>query len=456
MQKNRNWLVVACWVIGAFAWSVTSGVAWADENDDIRADLEKAQSEIQLLREELNQLKENSQWQYQQQLQQAVSELPPVSKDGGGGTFLLPTGWTIQPYGYFKFDMSYDDSAVNGDNGDYIVSVQSENDQNRADDRFSYTARQTRLGMKVFAPDFGDLKVMGRVEIDFYNPETSATNEYKAVPMLRHAYGQVTGTDWSFLFGQTSDIISPLNPDTLNYSVGWVGGNVGYRHPQLRFSKWWQGADEGKLKVETALSRDIGSNMDIFGVDDGQDSSAPTILGRVSYSLPSNGKRLEAGVSGHWGKEEVDWDNAGDDDQYHTWSVNADLLVPICETVEFKGEFFLAENFNSYLGGAGAGIVRDPVTGHSDEVQTVGGWLQLAYKPCTNWAFHGGAGMDNPLDEDLNNGGIEENCFVFGNAIYNFTSYLSTGFEVTYWNTNYKNIDDGDDFRLQHSWILKF
>ena len=118
MRRSRNWLVIVCWIVGALAWSATSGIAQADENDDIRADLEKALAEIQSLREEVTQLKESSQWQYQQDLQQAVSELPPVSKDGGGGTFLLPAGWTIQPYGYFKFDMAYDDSPVNGANGD--------------------------------------------------------------------------------------------------------------------------------------------------------------------------------------------------------------------------------------------------------------------------------------------------------------------------------------------------
>ena len=93
--------------------------------------------------------------------------------------------------------------------------------------------------MKVFAPDIGDLKVMGRFEFDFYNPVTTGTNENKSTPQMRHAYGQVTGTDWSLLFGQTSDLISPLFPNTLNYTVGWFGGNMGYRHPQLRVTKWW-------------------------------------------------------------------------------------------------------------------------------------------------------------------------------------------------------------------------
>jgi len=447
MGKLKVWMVPALLA----AWSIPMiGISGTAVAEDLRSEMEQAKKEIQELRNELAELKEDSSWKYHKELRTSLEKVPAASQGSAGGALKLPAGWSIQPYGYFKFDMSYDDSAVRGDDGDYVIWVEPENKTTRADDAVSFTARQSRFGMKIFAPDIGDVKVMGRLEIDFYNPEFNTEN--KSTPQMRHAYAQLTGQDWSFLFGQTSDLISPLFPNTLMYTVGWFGGNVGYRSPQLRFAKWWDCPDDQRLKVQMALSRQIRQNADGGIIDDGQDASGPTGLARVSYSLPCAGKRMEAGVSGHWGTEEIDWNYQGNDDEVHTWSVNADLVVPLCDVLEFKGEFFLAENFDAYFGGIGQGV---NTTTH-DEIETVGGWLQLGYKPNKKWAFHAGSGLDNPRDGDLAPGARSSNCFVFGNANYNFTKYLSTGVEVSYWNTSYRDGDRGDDFRIQHSWKLSF
>ncbi len=447
MGKLKLWMVLALLAAWLIPMIGISGSAYAD---DLRSGLEQAKKEIQELRNELAELKKDSSWKYHKELGTSLAKVPAASQGSAGGALKLPAGWSIQPYGYFKFDMSYDDSAVRGDDGDYVIWVEPENKTTRADDAVSFTARQSRFGMKVFAPDIGDVKVMGRLEIGFYNPEFATEN--KGTPMLRHAYGQLTGPDWSLIFGQTSDLISPLVPSTLNYTVGWFAGNPGYRSPQLRITKWWTCPDDCKLKVEAALSRQIRQNADGGISADGQDASGPTGLARVSYSLPMAGKRLEAGVSGHWGTEEIDWDGRGDDDEVHTWSVNADLVVPLSDVLEFKGEVFLAENFDAYFGGIGQGVN----TATHDEIETVGGWIQLGYKPNTKWAFYAGTGIDNPRDGDLEPGARSSNCFVFGNANYFFTKYLSTGVEISYWNTSYKDGDRGDDFRVQHSWKLSF
>jgi len=416
---------------------------------------ERDQAQIEQLRAEMTQLKNSSLQQYQAKLDDALAQLSAGEQEESPGGLVLPAGWRIQPYGYVKFDMSYDDSAVVGDGGNFVIWVKPENKRTRADDAFSFTARQSRLGVKLWAPPIGDVEVMGRVEVDFYNPEFDVEN--KGTPMMRHAYGEVTGEDWSVLFGQTCDIISPLAPTTVNYAVGWFGGNVGYRHPQLRFTKWWDGSDNGRWKIETALSRQTRQSADDFGVDDGQDASSPTLLARLSYSAPAGQKRCEVGLSGHYGKEEIDWDEdglglAGDDDEVHTWSINADVTAPLSKTMEFKGEVFWAENFDSYFGGIGQGVN----TATRKEIETLGGWAQLGYVPSDKWSFYVGAGVDDPIDRDLEDDARSRNIFAFSNANHFFSKYLSTGVEVSFWRTNYKNSADGDDFRVQHYWKLSF
>ena len=79
---------------------------------------------------------------------------------------------------------------------------------------------------------------------------------------MRHAYLKL---DWpksrfNIIAGQTSDVISPLYPQTVNYSVGWWTGNIGYRRPQLRFTKAMRINKDVDLKLEGAFARTIGRN----------------------------------------------------------------------------------------------------------------------------------------------------------------------------------------------------
>jgi DNA-binding response OmpR family regulator len=419
------------------------------EDEDIHLKLQQALEEISRLRADLDEIKKDIALKEQTETSNTEKDYSLKTNETASGTLDLPAGWRLKPYGMIKFDMSYDDSAVVGDGGNYVIWVLPEDKNNNSDSRTSFTARQTRLGTRIFAPSIGDKEISGRIEIDFYNPEFATEN--KSTIQMRHAYGQIMASDWSILFGQTSDLISPLTPTTLNYPAGWFAGNVGYRRPQLKFTKWWEEQDN-TFKIETSLSSQIGQDLDGFGTDDGQDASLPSILGRLSYSRPYNKKKMEFGVSGHYGEEEIDSISGGKDVDVSTWSVNADILFPISNTLVFKGECFLAENFDSYFGGIGQGV--NPMT--NEEIKTVGGWAQLGFTPSERWAFNAGGGIDNPRDGDLVSGARSRNSFMFGNATYFFAKYLSVGLELSYWKTDYKHDSDGDDFRIQNSWMLTF
>ena len=110
----------------------------------------------------------------------------------------------------------------------------------------------------MFGPKGEDIQTGGRVEIDFYGGGA----ENKSNPMMRHAY---LNLDWpkdkfSILAGQTSDVISPLFPDTLNYTVGWWVGNIGYRRPQIRLTKSYTLDKDMELKLEGALAQNNRAN----------------------------------------------------------------------------------------------------------------------------------------------------------------------------------------------------
>ena len=159
----------------------------------------------------------------------------------------------IQLYGYIKGDASYD--SARSYPGNYILWVNSSttNDDGKG---FNLTANQTRFGVRINGPDDGNVKSSGLVEIDFYG----SAPENKASPMMRHAYLNI---EWpkdrfSILAGQTSDVISPLWPDTLNYTVMWDAGNIGYRRPQIRLTKSYALNKDIDLKFEGPHRRTIG------------------------------------------------------------------------------------------------------------------------------------------------------------------------------------------------------
>ncbi len=213
----------------------------------------------------------------------------------------------IEIYGIIKADASYDSSRTNP--GNYVVYVDSEETRHN-DDEFNLTANQTRLGMRISGPATETFKTSGLIEFDFYGNYAS---ENKAKIQMRHAYMVL---DWpvsqfSILAGQTSDIISPLVPNTLNYTVLWDAGNVGYRRPQIRFTKGIPLGEKASLKLEGGFARTIG-RTDLTGSETGEDAGFPTGQARVSMTFPFFGpKPTTIGVSGHWGREEYDLDNTG-------------------------------------------------------------------------------------------------------------------------------------------------
>jgi len=212
--------------------------------------------------------------------------IPQAEANGSQSTKIAFSDLDIQLYGYLKFDASYDSSQIN--NGNFAQWVEREN-ANKNDEQFNMTANQSRFGVKINGTDSGAMKTSGRAEVDFYG----GSNENKAHLIMRHAYMKM---DWiedrfNIIAGQTSDVISPLFPSTVNYSVGWWTGNIGYRRPQIRLTKELGFETGGFLKLEGALARTIGrDNIYLEGTtDSGEDAGFPTLQGRASITLPTLG-----------------------------------------------------------------------------------------------------------------------------------------------------------------------
>lgn len=404
--------------------------------------------------------KENA--ELQQKLDQLDKELQGLKKtvmqQNGETMNMLPKPvWSnldIQLYGYLKLDAAYDSSRT--ENGNYAKWVDSES-TNDNDNQFNMTANETRLGMLLNGPDNGSMITSGRVELDFYGPG-SGIAENQGRLMMRHAYFKL---DWpekrfNIIAGQTSDVISPLYPSTVNYSVGWWTGNIGYRRPQIRLTKELGFDTGGFLKLEGAVARTIGRSDAIGGTESGEDAGFPTFQGRASVTLPMFGaKEATIGVSGHCGKEEYDIATSGRNKKFNTWSFNVDYTQPVNNKVEIKAEVFTGENLDAYLGGIGQGVTTTG-TNIYEEIGSKGGWVAASLGPWNNKRFNVGVAMDDVERGNVNYGDRTLNRSIFGNVYCALNKQTDVAFELSHWRTEYKGPGDGESLRAQMALIYKF
>ena len=363
--------------------------------------------------------------------------------------------YTFKFSGYFKGDFVYDQTRVNS--GNYALYVTAPDNLTAPDnDVSSVTARESRFGLD-FAWMEDEFQTDARFEFDFYglgvSPLNLTSQENKAAPMLRHAYAQITKGRWSLLAGQTSDIISPLVPKTVNYTVCWDQGNIGYRRPQFRVSTWATLLDHGKVSAAAGIFRTLGGDLDGDKIDDGADAGVPTVEGRLALSAKTREKgTMELGVSGHYGTEE--YQSAGETKKIESWSGNVDLRFTPCDRWELTGEFFVGENLGAYYGGVG-----QTVNLLGNEIAARGGWVELSFKPIERLSLNAGYGFDDPDDDDFRipvgtdetRSFIGKNSNVFGSVMYGVTSTVTAMVEVSQLATTYMYKAYQDDELLASS-----
>jgi hypothetical protein len=378
----------------------------------------------------------------------------------------------VRWYGYIKLDASWDESLIDPGNFARWVASPSEVEEHS---HFNMTARQSRLGIDLGREIDEGLEIGGKIEIDFYGGGAENKNQ----PQLRHAYMDL---DWPerdlrLRAGQTSDVVSPLVPTTLNYTVAWWVGNIGYRRPLAALTKSWGADDASRTQLTLAVARTIG---DDFGAvdpgDSGADSGLATIQGAVSRSFTAAGRAGRLGISGHWGTENLK-EQIGDAElEVDSWSANVDLVVPMGSRFTFKGEAWTGQNLDDYFGGIAQGI--DFQTGEA--IEAYGGWATVELRASDSVLTSVGFGLDDPDDELLPVGGRSYNQSIWANVLWDIRKVLTFGVELSYWQTDYLSTvdklgpgegppgqdpcaeiecleyEDGESFRAQASLIYRF
>jgi hypothetical protein len=358
----------------------------------------------------------------------------------------------LQIYGFVKADYAYD-SQVTAPKNTFALWVLPEANGDK-DAQTQFGARETRLGLNLFGPDFGNWKATGKLEMDFYGGGPGP-NSYN--PRIRLAYVDVANKDGlAFRIGQDWDTFCELVPRIVNFGYLADIGALGQRRPQARATQEIKFSDDTKLVAKIAAGQTMGEgpnqDLDGGGYDDGADADYPTAQWNVAlHQKLWTEKAARIAFAGHYGIETMDGVDsnkvviANDVKDYDSWSIQGFIFLPLTKTLAAQANLWQGANLDQYFGGIGQGVNM----ALAKEIAAIGGFAQLLWDPSEKWSYGLGYSVDDPKDEDLNAGMRSKNEQIFVNAFYKFTAALTGMAEYTHMVTDYAQKADATDDRVQ-------
>ncbi len=384
-----------------------------------------------------------------------------------GAWVKLVSGAKISFYGMLRVDTHYTDSAMNDPrfamwalstgNSSFVQGMNlTEKNKNPS---FVMHPRLSRFGMDVVSKPIDALHhptLSGKLEFDFFAGE----NESRALPRLRHVYGKLSWDVLYILFGQTTDVISPLIPSVNSEAIMWNAGNLGDRQPQIQLGARPQITKSIRVDLQVAAGQEgarTNADLDNDSNLDG-DLSAPQLQGRIGLALQ------------HWVKEPITvglWSVKGSQrlvllstlpqpvsgkKNFNTFAAGADFSIPITSFLKVQGEVWQGRNLADLRGGIGQEI--DIRTG--TELRSKGGWAELLVKPLPFWRVAIGAGVDDPDPDDVQQRGQRsKNRVAWVGNLFTVGAF-SVGLDYSRWRTEWVRLNPGLANRFSLSLVFTF
>lgn len=366
--------------------------------------------------------------------------------------------------GFVKLDYAY--NSVNfGSSGSLTPAngiPKTSSPQGQADQSI-FTARQSRIWLKVSGPTFIGAKTNALIEMDFYG-DPSTPSESPQMRM-RHAWGSI---DWAYtqvLFGQSFDIFGPMAMSTIDLRQGSpYGAPNNPRLPQLRVTQKVSLDPENTLKLIFGVqdpNQNGNNNANVPSINpainQGTFGSAVNIAGQVMWVSEALGvgpgfwglsmNKLSAGLFGLWGSQKVAL--ATGNKKVDSWGYGFHAFVPLMRsrdgkgramTLSFEGQAYMAANmqFNSATSASFVGDIADPKA-----AKGYGLAGQFIFYPFQNLGITAGYGCRNAYNHSdyRNNPNYQKsNKLVFANITYDLNAAVRIAAEYENVNTKYGNV----------------
>jgi len=373
-----------------------------------------------------------------------VPEPVPVAKPAEPAVTIA--GTKISLYGFAQLNAIWEDGVIKTSAPNWSYFAPKDNDKGGT--RTLLNVNHTRFGINFSdSPTEGGTELSGKIETDF-NASNDRNSNGVGGFRIRHSYGQVKFGDigLTLLLGQTGDVISPRDPAVLSEGSSNYAGNIGTRRPQIRLAQAL-----GPVEIAVAALDDRGANA----------PKSPSVQGRIGLKTSADWadkkQNLEFGVSGHFANEK-NTDTTENQDYKKipkSWSVNADLNLPIINIIGISGEFFYGQNLKNYSNGSIGLTSAD--TKEGDGVKSIGYWANLGVKLPASLTLNGGIGAESiSNDDDLKKGTRSSNTGIYANLRYNFIPTAYLGIEYWHISTDYTDDTDGTINRIELAFNYSF
>jgi hypothetical protein len=132
----------------------------------------------------------------------------------------------------------------------------------------------------------------------------------------------------------------------------------------------------------------------------GEQSGQPAYAAHLSWARKMFGRELAIGFGGYYGRQ-----NWGFGRNVDGWAGTTDVTVPLGAYFDVTGEFYRGRAVGGLGGAIGqtillSGPIADPAT-DIQGLDSLGGWVQLKYKPVANFEINFAYGQDNPFAGEL-------------------------------------------------------
>jgi len=243
--------------------------------------------------------------------------------------------WSATIYGFAELDTIYD--TVQGPN-DLMgnAALPRSGTYATSHDQATFSVRNSRLGLRVGAPDLGPLRASAVAEMDFFGnqpPVTEAAFFNNPTFRIRHFYFKVETPVVDLTVGQTWDLFgwqSYFDPASVN--LQGLPGEVYSRTAQIRISKSIEFSSDVGLELALAAHR---PPLRAGGLPDGQAGVKLNLPWRKAYRTAGGASSaldaMALGVSGVVRRFAVPAfePNALTDVTTTGWGVSVDLLLPV-------------------------------------------------------------------------------------------------------------------------------
>ena len=274
---------------------------------------------------------------------------------------------------------------------------------------FAGSLRQSQLGVEVFGPDVAGAHTSANVRFDFAGGQADTTNgAVMGVVRLRTGTIRMDWADTSIVAGQDSLFFAPLVPTSLasvaipalSYS-----GNLWVWTPQIRIEHRVALSEDSSLLLQAGILDSLTGdypNPQVRVPSEGEQSGQPAYAARVAWSHHALGRDVIIGFGGYYGRQNWGFGRGVDG-----WAGTTDVTVPLGKYFDFTGEFYRGRAVGGFGGGIGQSVLfSGQVTDATTTIRgldSLGGWIQVKYKPKANFELNFALGQDNPFAGELRN-----------------------------------------------------